>query len=166
MIRASGTPGARGKLHAYDEYVAVNAGAPLFVAFDQWVSDNMDVAFANGATHFFGRVHGNPLGSFGNFQVGRSAHENHSSATTQGSFGDRVPHFSGGAVREESHGIERFARGTSGDENCFALQVAAEAENIENLLRDGFGGGEAASSRHAAGEISLIGINDVNASRA
>ena len=42
----------------------------------------------------------------------------------------------------------------------------AEAEDFANFFDDGFGGGQAAGARHAAGEIAFVGIDDVDAARA
>jgi type VI secretion system ImpM family protein len=60
-MRTVSALGARGKLHSWEEYVAIHAGDPTFVAFDQWVAENMDAALSRGeqwpSAYRGGRVH-------------------------------------------------------------------------------------------------------------
>ena len=81
-------------------------------------------------------------------------------------FGESVAHFAGRAIGEEADRIEVFARGAGGDEHRLSGEIVAQAEDFANFLRDGFGGGEAAGARHAAGEVAFVGIDDVDAARA
>jgi type VI secretion system ImpM family protein len=80
MIRI-GALGAKGKLHDWDEYVTVQAAAPAFAAFDQWVAENMDAALARpgwDVSYRAGRVHAfvHSVGGTGQFLGGALAPSN------------------------------------------------------------------------------------------
>jgi type VI secretion system ImpM family protein len=55
--------GAMGKLADFDEYVAINAASPLFVAFDRWVADGMDAA-PQGSADWAARYHAGAVQAF------------------------------------------------------------------------------------------------------
>src|SRR5581483_540870 len=85
-------------------------------------------------------------------QVDRTGHEDHTSATAGGCFGDRVSHLSAGAIADVSDGIERFLCWSGGDQNALAFEISPGARESVYLVGDAGGIGEAARTDAAARE--------------
>ena len=151
----------------------------LFVPFDffrmrlGWTivgdggSENRDGAFGqaseNGAAHFFGGTNADALDACGRFQIYRAADERDFRAAARRGFADGVTHFAGGTIRQIAHGIEVFASGPGGNQNCLVLQIFLRVENFAHGGEDLLLAGEPARASHPAGKIAFIGIDDFDA---
>ena len=77
-----------------------------------------------------------------------------------------VTHLAGRAVAEIAHRVERLFGAPGSDQQRFALQIVANAERLENSLRDGFDRRQASRARHPARQVAFIGIENPDAAHA
>ena len=69
----------------------------------------------------------------------------------------------GGAVANEAHGVHRFVGGPDGDEGPIAQQGGVVAEPGGEFLPDADRVGHAALALKSAGQLALLGLDDVDA---
>src|SRR5690348_992373 len=87
------------------------------------------------------------------------------SATADRGLSQGVAHFPGRAISDKANRIHIFTSWARGYENFLALEIVTQSEHGTNFANDGFGGSKTACARHTAGKITLVGVDDVNATR-
>ncbi len=87
-----------------------------------------DAGFAqvgdDGVVHFESGAHVHHAHAVRLRQLHRARYQDYFARRAGGRFGQRITHLAAGTVGNEAHRIERLLRGTGGDENSLAFQIA------------------------------------------
>ncbi len=97
------------------------------------------------------------------FRTRWAADQQNARAAAAADLRQRVTHLSGRAVADVANRIERLFGGTGRHQNRFPFQILTQAQGFENRLRNALGRSEAAGAGHAAGQVTLVGIDHPHA---